>query len=310
MLFPILRFKKHKSGSVSACCAHNERKKEEYKSNPDINPYETPSNYHILQPKQTYRREVKRIIAAAGCKSRSNSTVMVEALITATPEFINALPTLEQWDYFERAFHFVESQIGKGRIISAVVHMDERTPHMHLVFCPITPDRRLSAKKILGNPAKLSQWQTDYHAHMSERWPELERGISAQITKRKHIPTWLFKSAERLDKQFTEVEAALAGINPLNAKKQRENALKLLSDWLPRAERFTAQVKTVDEHIKSLERAEREAERRERSIEQRVDSAVARMQSRIDDKESELAKAQKESCKQKSSLFLKKVKKI
>jgi hypothetical protein len=73
--------------------------------------------------------------------------------------------------------------------------MDEKTPHMHLSFCPITKDNKLSAKLILGNQAQLSKWQTDFHKHMSARWPELERGVSSMITKRKHIPVWLFKQA-------------------------------------------------------------------------------------------------------------------
>jgi hypothetical protein len=197
MPYAILRFKKCKSGGVSACYAHNERKKAAYKSNPDIDPVQKSNNYHLVLPKQTYHREVKRIIKAAGCKTRSNSTVMVETLITASPEFLCTLSPFEQQLYFQRALEFVESKIGKDQIIAATVHMDEKTPHMHLVFCPITLDKRLSAKAILGNQAQLSKWQDDFHAHMSEQWPELERGISAQLTKRKHIETWQYKKMEK-----------------------------------------------------------------------------------------------------------------
>jgi hypothetical protein len=70
-------------GGVSACYAHNERKKEIYQSNPDINPYESQENIHFVYPKQTYLRETKRLIKEIGFRTRSNSTVMVETLITA-----------------------------------------------------------------------------------------------------------------------------------------------------------------------------------------------------------------------------------
>ena len=70
---------------------------------------------------------------------------------------------------------------------------------MHLCFVPITKADKLSAKTMLGNQKSLSEWQTAYHAHMSARWPELERGESYMITRRKHIPTWLFKLGGRLD---------------------------------------------------------------------------------------------------------------
>ena len=253
MPYAILRFKKVKIGGVSAACKHNERQKEIYKSNPDIDINRSVHNYHFVEPQQTYHKEVKRMIAAAGCKSRSNSTVMVETLITASPEFMNDLPKKEQQEFFSRAFDFMAEKIGKENIIAATVHMDETTPHMHLSFCPITADKRLSAKDILGNQKKLSNWQTVFHECMSARWNVLERGISSMETKRKHISVWLFKTATRLDKQFDEVTAAVADINVLNAGKKRDNALDLLEKWMPQAEKFTAQIKTVEGYIRTLE---------------------------------------------------------
>ena len=62
--------------------------------------------------------------------------------------------------------------------------MDEKTPHLHLCFTPITKDGRLSAKEILGNRAQLSKWQDEFHAHMSKAFPGLQRGESALVTKR------------------------------------------------------------------------------------------------------------------------------
>lgn len=306
MPYAILRFAKKKSGGVTACYAHNERKKEAYKSNPDIDTRRKKENYHLVLPKQTYRREVQRLIKAAACRTRKDSTVMVETLITASPEFMNALPSPEQREYFQRALSFVESKIGSENIIAAVVHIDEKTPHMHLSFCPIIEGKKpgtksLSAKAILGNQAQLSKWQTDYHAHMSERWPELQRGISSMTTGRKHVPVWLFKQAERLDKQAAGIEAALADINPLNAKKQREKALDLLERWLPQAERFTAQVKTVDKHIKALELAERETKRRiaeaEASAEKRIDTVYGNMRAKVNAKDEEVTEARREAQK-------------
>ena len=63
-------------------------------------------------------------------------------------------------------------------IVSAMVHMDEKTPHLHLVFVPLTKDNRLCAKEIIGNRANLTKWQDDFHACMVEHAPT-ERGESA-----------------------------------------------------------------------------------------------------------------------------------
>lgn len=256
MPYAILRFKKCKAGGVTAAYAHNERKKEAYKSNPDIDTSRKENNYHLVLPKQTYRREITRLIKAAACRTRKDSTVMVETLITASPEFMQALPLKEQREYFTRALSFVESRVGKGNIIAAVVHMDETTPHMHLSFCPITEGKNgltLSAKAILGNQAQLSKWQDDFHAHMSARFPELERGISSMKTGRKHIPLSLFKLAERLDKQADKVIAAINDIGAIGNAKKRAVAIELLRTWIPQAQGLTAKVHSVDEYVKSLE---------------------------------------------------------
>ena len=253
MPYAILRFQKRKAGAVAACERHNERKKEAYKSNPDIDPERRGNNYHLVAPPQyTYKKEINKMVSKAGCRVRKDSVMMVETLITASPEFMNQLPPDEQKEYFQTALDFITERVGRANIISAVVHMDEKTPHMHLSFCPITPDGKLSAKLFLGNQKKLSEWQSAYHERMSARWSELERGQSSMLTKRKHIPTWLFKLGGRLDKQYDEIAGALSDINAFNAGKKRDRALELLTEWLPDAEKFTRELAKQSAYIESL----------------------------------------------------------
>jgi len=253
MPYAILRFQKRKAGGVAACERHNERRKEAYKSNPDIDVERSKNNYHLVPPpRYTYKKEINRMVTEAGCKVRKDSVLMVETLITASPEFMNSLPPEEQKEYFSMALDFLAERVGRQNILSAVVHMDEKTPHMHLCFVPITPDNRLSAKAFLGNQKSLSQWQTDYHERMSSRWNELERGQSSMETKRKHIPTWLFKTATRLDKQYGEIVSALSDINVFNAGKKRDKALELLASWLPEVEKFSKEIQKQQSYIDSL----------------------------------------------------------
>lgn len=120
MAYTIMRFKKDKGGAVAGCERHNERKKEAYKSNPDIDITRTKYNYHIVQaPKYTYGRKIKELIKKYECKTRKDSIRLVETLITASPEFMNKLSEKEQREYFERATEFMKSEIGEDRIISA-----------------------------------------------------------------------------------------------------------------------------------------------------------------------------------------------
>ena len=102
MAYTILRFKKDKGGAIAGCERHNERKKEAYKSNPDIDMNRSKENYHIiLAPQYTYSRKIKDLIKEYGCKTRKDSVKLVETLITASPEFMNKLSKGEQREYFE-----------------------------------------------------------------------------------------------------------------------------------------------------------------------------------------------------------------
>jgi hypothetical protein len=239
---------------------HNERTKQSYESNPDIDPTRKQDNYHLIAPKQSYYMEIERLIKLNGCRQRANSVLMVETVISVTPEYFDLLPAEEQKEFFQSVTDFMKQRIGEQNILSAIVHMDETSPHMHLCFCPITKDGRLCAKDILGNAKDLAKWQDDIFEHLHERWTELERGEPARETGRKHIPTWLFKKAQKLDKEAECIVAALSDINAFNAGKKRGAALAIIAEWLPEAKRFTAQLGSVDSYISDAKREYKAAE--------------------------------------------------
>ena len=116
----------------------NERTKEKYASNPDVDASRSKYNFHLVKPPGKYRAESERQIAAAGCRTRKDSIRMIETLFTASPEFFKGKKRAEIRVFFEEALHFLEQHQSKETIISAVVHMDEKTPHMHLCLSPLT----------------------------------------------------------------------------------------------------------------------------------------------------------------------------
>lgn len=211
---------------------------EKYASNPDVDTSRSKYNFHLIQPPGKYRAEAERQIAAAGCRTRKDSIRMIEALFTASPEFFKGKKRAEIREFFEEALHFLEQHQSKETIISAVVHMDEKTPHMHLCFVPLTEDKRLCAKEILGNRKKLTQWQDQYWEHMVRKYPDLERGESASETGRDHIPPRVFKKMTRLNKQRDKLGQLLSGINPFNAKSRAEEICKILDDYIPSVEKM------------------------------------------------------------------------
>ena len=241
--YAIMRFAKYKGPEISNIEAHNERTKEKYASNPDIDRSRSKYNFHLIEPTGRYRAEVESQIQAAGCRTRTDSVRVVEAMFTATPEFFNGKKLPEIRRYFEEALRFFEQFQSRETIISAVVHMDEKTPHMHLSFVPLTTDGRLSAKEIVGNKKKLTWWQDKFWEHMVQKYPDLERGESASQTGRDHIPPRIFKEMTRLNKQRQKLDELLKNIGPFNSKKRAAEISKLLDGYIPAVEKMRAQLK-------------------------------------------------------------------
>lgn len=252
--YAIMRMEKRKLSSVGRICNHHERLKAEYKSNPDIDPSRTLLNYHIVQPTASYRKMVLDRIDEAGDKRRKDSVVMQDCFVGGTPDWLKAKSIEEQREYFNHACSFFEDNFGKINIISAVVHLDEETPHMHLCFVPITNKGNLSSKTIIGGPKGLVKWQDKFYEHMQEKYPDITRGTPAKVTHRKHIPPFMFKVAGELYDHYGEICNAINDIGLMNNAKKKDAALALLGKYAPEMAQLKVQLQSTDKHIAYLEK--------------------------------------------------------
>ena len=260
--YAILRFAKYKGPEIGHIESHNERTKEKYASNPDVDTSRSHLNFHLVTPERKYRAEAEKQIAETGCRTRSDSVRVVEALVTASPEFFKGKKKSEVKAYFTEALEFIQKYQSKDTIISAVVHMDEKTPHMHLCFVPLTEDKRLSAKEIVGNKKKLTWWQDEFWKHMVKKYPDLERGESASETGRTHIPPRLFKEAVHLNRMKDQIMAILNDSNPFNKKAKAEELEALLDKYIPGVEIMRTKLKKYDKTYKELTEENAELEKK------------------------------------------------
>ena len=143
-------------------------------------------------------------------------------------------------------------KFGEENILSAVVHLDERTPHMHVCFVPITKDGKLSSKTLIGGPTGLVKLQDDFYSHMFNHFPELKRGIPKRITHRKHLPTYLFKNADKLMEHFDEISKAINDINMIKGKEKKAQAIELISQYAPEMAKMKEQLKSVNGYVEKL----------------------------------------------------------
>ena len=254
MAYAIMRINKCKLGAVSRIEKHHERKKDVYKSNPDIDLSRSDQNFHIKDPPDSYRKLIRKRIEEVGCRTRKDSVVMQDSICTASPEFFQGKTSRQKEDFFRMAYRFYVKTFGEENILSAVVHLDERTPHMHVCFVPINKDGKLSSKTVIGGPTGLVKLQDDFYSHMLYSFPELKRGIPKRITHRKHLPTYLFKNADMLMEHFEEISKAINDINMIKGKEKKAQAIELISRYAPEMAKMKEQIKSVDKYVEGLHR--------------------------------------------------------
>ena len=131
--YGILRFAKYKGPEIGHIEAHNERTKEKYASNPDVDTSRSQYNFHLITPQRKYRAEAEKQIAEAGCRTRSDSVRVVEALVTASPEFFKGKKRAEIKEYFIYAWISSRSIRQKNDHFRSRSHGRENTAYAPLL---------------------------------------------------------------------------------------------------------------------------------------------------------------------------------
>lgn len=195
-------------GAVGGVQKHNQR---EYKnhSNQDIDKSKSYLNYDLVNKKNINFnkawKENKEKYFKEGNRFRKDTIVLVEGVITSDKSFFENMNDKEIKDYFETNLDFLKNEYGAHNIISANVHLDEHTPHMHFTFTPITKDGRFSAKEIIGNRGDLRQLQDRYYEHLTNKGYELLRGVKVEQSQAKHKAVKEYKK-NQIDKDYEYIK--------------------------------------------------------------------------------------------------------
>lgn len=200
MSYQILHFQKFSKGDIGGIEIHNERKKEGVShSNPDIDWSKSNQNYELHKTSQeNYHRIIKHKINQLNLPKavRKDAVLMCGFIITSDQKFFQNLSKKTQQEFFQESYEFISNRYGKENVVSAKVHLDETTPHMHFYVIPITSDGRLSAKSIF-NRQELISLHDDFYDQVGKRYG-LERGI--QGNKVKHIEMAEYKRQKAVER--------------------------------------------------------------------------------------------------------------
>lgn len=175
MAFAIARIAKLKGGSVKASGQHNDRSRE----TPNADRERLEENRVLVGDDAPVHESVAEVIEEHGGKPRSDSVECVEILLTASPEYFldehGEIDPSRVEPFVERATGFLKEEAVVGKCVKAVLHADERTPHVQAHCVPIDPNGKLNCKHFFGGRGKLSAFQDAFHARVRDLG--LERGV-------------------------------------------------------------------------------------------------------------------------------------
>lgn len=181
-------------------------------------------------------KAVRRINAKLPEGRRKDAVEVLELLLTASPEFFDGLekdraklakhPVFLDW--VDKTSAWAAREFGEN-LVDVVLHMDEQSPHMHVLTVPLTKDGRLCAKEV-SSKGELIKRQSSYAEAMKPFG--LERGQSADVTRREHVP--LKKKAKQ--EALQGVVVALINVALAKEAAEAQGGLKVAQIALAKAE--------------------------------------------------------------------------
>lgn len=155
-------------------------------SNEEINLDKTYKNYDLVQRNINLYQRVKQRVEEVRENSRiqKNSVVCYSNVITVNKDTFKKWGEEKSKKYLEEVYNYFCNEFGKENVVSAKVHLDETTPHMHLHFIPISQEGKLQARKVM-TPGRINKIHSEAVKWLQERDFDVTRGKGS--TGRKNV---------------------------------------------------------------------------------------------------------------------------
>ena len=250
----------------------NERDENYISDNPQINHARTKDNYRLVSSYGTYTEFINNRLKELDLSPRKDAVIMNSFVVGSDKTFFDKLPKALQYEFFTDCTKFFAERYGKENIISAVVHLDETTPHMHLNLMPITSDGRLCSKQLFDKP-QLQKLQTDFYEEVGRKYG-LQRGKEG--SQRKHLSTAEFKAKKIIEQAEAireenqvyadALEEAKSGEIPRKRGRLQEQVIALTAENKDLTARLDKSMGETLEYAKKAEALQRQRENDNRYI--------------------------------------------
>ena len=268
MNYAIIRNTNYKMKNLAGIYRHNERKNTNY-SNKEINRQNSKLNYSIKAPYSTYEKIFKDIRKKYDLKGiiKKVSNVMCEFIITSNKEFFEGIGEKETKRYFQTAYKFVANynNLGEDFVVSAKVHLDESTPHLHIVFIPVVHKKdkngneisKIACSEYWKGKDSYKRLQDSFYSYMTKSGFNLERGNKEE---NEHIPIEKLKKITNYEVQemFKETTHYEQEKTTNNIGIIRDDYNRIINKFNTLAKRYTRIKNIVDETMNKAEKVQEE----------------------------------------------------
>lgn len=202
--YAILRVQKCKGAAIGAMQYHNDREPGNH-TNPDIDQSRTRLNREMC-PHADYEGEIQAKIDegySGARKVRKDAVMLVEGIVTASPEFFEGSSDEKVREFFDDAYKFCCNEFGESNMVHFTVHMDEETPHAHFGFVPLR-DGKLSWKEFFPSKMALREMQDRFHGRVGALY-----GLSRGEKRKEGEPAKRHKSVAEYKAESRRVQAEI-----------------------------------------------------------------------------------------------------
>ena len=182
-MFQVIRANKLKTRrEITGSANHTFREKRTENADPSrlkFNQHVYSKNTAALN--ENFEARLKKVLDDGAKKERKNGVLLIEYLITASPEFFK---TNDGDKYFNDSVKWLKKRHGSDNVIGVSVHRDETSPHLVAYVIPES-NGKMNCRAYLGGIKKLQEMQTDFNVEVGIKH-ELERGKPKAETRATH----------------------------------------------------------------------------------------------------------------------------
>lgn len=203
-------------------------------------------NVHEMNIQQAVTRRLRE----AGVKVQRNQNTLLMVMLSGSPETMNAMGRGKLLDWAQDSLAWAQDTFGRENVVSASLHVDEKTPHIHLIVVPLVKgeSKRTANKRRLKEEAgqkpkqyninhdkwrlccsevfcagrgannKLKQYHDSYYERVGQKYG-LSRGVEGELgCRRSHMKSIDYN--RELARRGAALEATNSELEVANRKQK------------------------------------------------------------------------------------------